>query len=436
MKKYVALLLTFAMVLGMLAGCAKTNTTQETSETNVEEKKEISDSGTDAETTYVGCLVSLSGTVGAWAGQSVIDGMKLSAKDLNEAGGVLGTRVEVLDRDDEGTVATMSSEFEKLVSNYNIAAAFGVTTGNVSTPFNECLDQYHLPGIQFGGLMIDVSGVANGEGYDTKFNMASCDDTWSLAGYDFVVNDLGMKKLYIMGVDGITTEENSSVYQQMAAIDGIEVVAIDALSSSTNDFNSVILKMLASDADCVVCLDGSDFGANFNKQAYDLGLMDKCIVYNSGIPGIETMKVLNQEILQKTYWGGDFYYGYENEATQKFVENYREEYGEYPADYAYYGYAALQIWASACERAGVFDTDAVVEEMKKTSGDFGAGEMCFSWANNCQGTYYVMTGKSDEELAAGDEGDFMKVVTTKMGEEYIITKEEAMEYPIVLSTER
>ena len=152
--------------------------------------------------------------------------------------------------------------------------------------------------------------------------------------------------------------------------------------------------------------------------------------------GIETMKALPQEVLQKTYWGGDFYFGYDNAATKEFADTYKAAFGEYPMDYSYYGYAALKIWASACEKAGTFDTDPVVNAIETISGDFGAGEMKFSWAHNCQGTYYVMTGKTDEELAAGDADDFMKVVTTKSGEQYSITKEEAMSYPVVLSTNR
>ena len=445
MKRLMALVLLLALIVGVLAGCtssAESNKPATSSESTASANNDAdavtqdTDAASKAATTYVGCLVTLSGTIGAWAGESVINGMKLAEDMINADGGVLGTKIEVLNRDDEGTASTMSSEFEKLVSNYNIAAAFGVTTGNVSTPFNECLERYHLPGLQFGGLMIDVNGVANGEGYDTKFAITSCDDTWALCGYDYVVNGLGCKKLYITGTDGITHDENVSVYQQMADMDGVEIVGIDPLPSSTSDFSSVILKMLASDADCVINLDGSDFGANFNKQAYELGLMDQCVVYNSGIPGIETMKALPQEVLQKTYWGGDFYFGYDNAATKEFADTYKAAFGEYPMDYAYYGYAALKIWASACEKAGTFDTDPVVNVIETTSGDFGAGEMKFSWAHNCQGTYYVMTGKTDEELAAGDADDFMKVVTTKSGEQYSITKEEAMSYPVVLSTNR
>ena len=65
-----------------------------------------------------------------------------------------------------------------------------------------------------------------------------------------------------------------------------------------------------------------------------------------------------------------------NEAAAPVVAKFRAERYE-PEGFTLYGYAVVQVWAQAVDKAGSFDTDAVVEALRHNEFDTVLGRLGF-----------------------------------------------------------
>ncbi|MGK2937209.1 MAG: transporter substrate-binding protein, partial [Solirubrobacteraceae bacterium] len=83
-----------------------------------------SSSADSGDTIKVGILHSLSGTM-AISEKSVVDAEQLAIKEINAAGGVLGTQIEPVVRDGKSDWPTFAQELESLITTDKVAVTFG-----------------------------------------------------------------------------------------------------------------------------------------------------------------------------------------------------------------------------------------------------------------------------------------------------------------------
>ena len=78
----------------------------------------------------LGFVASLSGPFTIW-GVQVRDGMKMAVDELNEKGGVLGRKLELVERDDKNNPNEGITAFQYLVEREGIVAAGGMISSDV-----------------------------------------------------------------------------------------------------------------------------------------------------------------------------------------------------------------------------------------------------------------------------------------------------------------
>jgi hypothetical protein len=69
----------------------------------------------------IGYVGALSGDTALW-GQAGLNGMELTAKQINEAGGILGREVKVIGLDGKGVSDDSVAAYKKLVEEYGVVA--------------------------------------------------------------------------------------------------------------------------------------------------------------------------------------------------------------------------------------------------------------------------------------------------------------------------
>ena len=134
MKKLTALLLAALMVFTMMACAAKETTTEtkqpeqtaeeaktaETTETSGEEAQEAE--GLDYDNPiYIGVLDAFTGDR-ASNGEYSKEGADLAMEYINANGGVMGRAIELVYEDDQGAEAAATNAFQKITSEYDLAA--------------------------------------------------------------------------------------------------------------------------------------------------------------------------------------------------------------------------------------------------------------------------------------------------------------------------
>lgn len=125
MKKLLCMLLTVVMIVGMLAGCARTEEPSSGSETAAASSEpqsssettgnpdEVSQGVTD-DTIKIGTVSLVSGLF-AYMGQPAYDGFRAPIERLNAQGGVMGRKIEIVAYDDQFDAATGKATVERMV---------------------------------------------------------------------------------------------------------------------------------------------------------------------------------------------------------------------------------------------------------------------------------------------------------------------------------
>ena len=95
------------------------------------------------ETIKIGMLTDLTSTFTPW-GVNVRDGMALAAKEINDAGGLNGSMIEIVAQDDENDGDIGVDRFERLVEE-GVVAVGGILSSGVGAPVAAVAEQMQMP---------------------------------------------------------------------------------------------------------------------------------------------------------------------------------------------------------------------------------------------------------------------------------------------------
>lgn len=130
-KKVLSILLSVAMVAAMVSGCGSK---EETPAADNAAAEDSADEAADSEATYegtikIGMVAPISGS-SAMVGDTELKGVRLAAKQINEAGGIQGMTIELIEEDDQQDPKTAVSAINKLVSMDEVTAAIGTVNSS------------------------------------------------------------------------------------------------------------------------------------------------------------------------------------------------------------------------------------------------------------------------------------------------------------------
>ncbi|MCD8125467.1 MAG: ABC transporter substrate-binding protein, partial [Lachnospiraceae bacterium] len=361
MKKFLAMLLAFTMVLS-LAACSSSDsgsdTTQaaETSETEVAETdgSEAADAETTAatgDTIRIGFFAPVSAASAAADGQSAQQSAELAVKIINENGGINGATVELVSYDDGLDTTEAANIAEKLSTADNVTA---VVSGSYSGPTKVAAPIFQDAGLVMVSAYAVHPDVVNAGDY--IFSQSFSGAVQATAAASFAVNDLGDTKIAIVAVDLDFGKEQAAYFKEKAIELGAEIISEDYISSSDNDLTSVISKIKDSDADMIYMPVYYEHASEICRQVSLQGL-DVDIL---GCEGADSWQLLETagEYAEGLYITTNMNRDDENEATQTYIEKYREEYDMEPDMVGASVYDAFQVLFAAMEEVGT-DSDAI-----------------------------------------------------------------------------
>ena len=142
-KKSVSLVLCIAMAVGMLSGCGSTQAATDaapaeaaTEEAATEEAATEETVTEESDTINIGVVAPLTGGY-ALFGESGKNSVELAVKQLNDAGGVLGKQINIVEYvDDKGDSTEAVNAYNRLVSQ-NISAVVGTFSSSCTIPMAE-----------------------------------------------------------------------------------------------------------------------------------------------------------------------------------------------------------------------------------------------------------------------------------------------------------
>lgn len=343
----------------------------------------------------VGTIFPLSGGAGP-QGQHLVQSIEAMAALINESGGVMGRKIEIVARDDESTPAVGVSRANELIS-----AGVSVVIEGWNSPVTLAMQ----PVISRAGVL-DITAISkadpilSGEGNPlaVRLNSSNSQDGAVIAAY--IAKRAKAKRVAFM------TQNDAYGNGAQASIEGelkklghaYEKVAEEKFPFTQADFRVAITNVRAANPDVTVFINASE-GLGMPamirqaKQARlggqvvaAVGTMAPSVIAVAGDAGNGVV-------------GADIYFPdvepfASNPVNQRYIAKVQQMHKLTPDKFMALGAAALQVWAQAANELKTLDREAIAKRIRGGSfKDTILGEMNFAPNGQLATRHYIFTIK-------------------------------------------
>lgn len=286
-------------------------------------------------------------------GLSAENSAKLAVKLVNEAGGINGRMVELVNYDDGLDTTQAVSIAEKLTTKDNVVA---VVSGSYSGP-----TRVAAPIIQNAGMVMVSAYAVHPDvvnAGDFIFSQSFPGKVQGKAGAEYAVKNLGAKKIAIIAVDLDFGTELANTFTAHAEANGAKVVSVDKVAISDNEFTAIITKLKEKVQPDLIYI------ANYYAHAAEV--VKQCKLQGLNVPILGTEGADSWQFLLTAGEHANGVYLTTNmnrddvsTTTQEYITRYREEFDMEPDMVGASAYDAFQVLFESIRQVGTDDPAAM-----------------------------------------------------------------------------
>ena len=296
-------------------------------------------------------------------GASTLEGLKLAVKEANEAGGVGGKKIVLIEADNKSDAAESANAATKLISDDHVRAIIGpATTANVIAQSQIASDN-KVPVIAPDATAVDVT-VENGTVKPWIFRSCFIDPQQGDVMAKFALDTLKAKTAAIY-LDNSTDYSKSlaQVFEKVFTAGGGQVLMTEAYLAKDQDFKATLTRLRAANADVVFVPGYYEEVGKIIKQAREIGITAP-IIGTDGWDDPKVGELSGAAALNNTFFST--HYSEKDDSVRPFLEAFKKEYGRMPNVFAALGYDAGKLLVDALKRAGSDDPEAIRKAIEDT----------------------------------------------------------------------
>jgi len=302
-------------------------------------------------------------------------GMELAIDEVNAGGGVLGRKLELVVRDDNGNPGDAVRAAEELLVRERVALLMGTFASNVGLAVADLAKQRKVLFLAAEPLT-DKIVWENGNEYTFRLRASTYMQTAMLVPE---AAKLGKKRWAIVYPNYEYGQSATQAFKkQMMALQsgGIEFIE-QAVPLGKIDAGPVVQALADAKPDAIFSsLFGTDL-ARFVREGELRGLFRDRPVFNllGGEP--EYLDPLKDEAPVGWWVTGYPWYAIDTPAHRRFRDAYQAKYKDYPRLGSVVGYSTVHAAAAALRKAGSTDTEKLVAAMRGLAFDTPFGKVTF-----------------------------------------------------------
>ena len=307
------------------------------------------------DTVTVGILHSSTGTM-AISETGSIEAEKLAILQINEAGGVLGRQIKVIQEDGASDWPTFAEKAKKLLASDHVAAIFGCWTSasrKAVLPVLEQLNGMLYYPTFYEGLEQSKNVIYTGQEATQQV----------LEGLNWVNREKNGKTFYLIGSDYIWPRTSNKIARKHIEghLTGCKVVGEDYFPLGSTQFNSVINKVKLTKPDVIFTTVVGGSNVAFYKQLKAAGVnLSKQTLLTISVTEDEIEGIGGENIVG-AFSSMKYFQSLDNENNKKFVAAFKKAYGAKSVigDVSQAAYLGPWLWKFTVEKAGSFDVDKI-----------------------------------------------------------------------------
>ena len=317
------------------------------------------------DTVLIGGAISQTGRYSEPAGR-MLNSVKLYVRQLNERGGLLGKKVELLMMDDKSDKQTSIKLYEKLITDDKVDLLLAPYSSGITDAVANVNERYKMPIVAYGA----ASSVIWQRGRKYIFNIIDIAENYQ-KGALHLAKDIGVERIAIIGEDSLFPRMSRKGAEMWAERLGIEVVLAENYSTRRQgDYTALLQKIKSLGAEAILSNSYFDDAAAQIRQLKEQNINLKMFASTVG-PGLprfaKDLGPTAEYVLGFSQWEPVLALGHKGMGD--FIDAYEAEYGVPPNYHAGTAYAAMQVFEAAVNTAGSFDNEAVRNALATISLD-------------------------------------------------------------------
>jgi branched-chain amino acid transport system substrate-binding protein len=302
-------------------------------------------------------------------------GMELATDEINAAGGVLGRKIEVVSRDDNGVPGDAVRVAEELLTREHVTLLMGTFASNIGLAVADLAKRRHVLFIAAEPLT-DKIVWDDGNKYTFRLRASTYMQTAMLVPE---AARLGKKRWAIVYPNYEYGQAATATFKaQMQAQQGPGIEFVEqAVPLGKIEPGPLVQALIDAKPDAIFSsLFGADL-ARFVREGELRGLFRDRPVFNllGGEP--EYLDPLKDEAPSGWYVTGYPWYAIDTPEHKRFLADYQAKFHDYPRLGSVVGYSAVKSAAAALARAGSTDTEKLVAAMQNLSFDTPFGQVTY-----------------------------------------------------------
>ena len=321
------------------------------------------------DTIKIGAVEPLSGSFKD-IGERYLDGVVYAAKVINESGGLLGKKVEVIPIDSELKPDVATRKAQNLILKNGVKFFCGGTGSSVGAAMEQLAAKQNAIMISYGMAAASMTGEKCSKNF---FRTCGNTDQHSYALAD-LIGKKGYKKVAIIAQDYSFGKEALSAFKKRLAQanPAAKIVAELYHPAGTKDFAPYASQLIAAKPDVIFTPNWGNDLTLLLKQGRPMGMKQK--VFSYYINDEVTIEALANDSLMIGNMGAEVYtLSIPTKKNKDFVAKFHKDKGYYPTWLRGKSYLSTMFWAEAVKKAGTTDVNAVIKAWEGLSYDGPAG---------------------------------------------------------------
>ena len=295
------------------------------------------------------------------------EGAKLAVIELNESGGILGKKLELVLLDGKTDIPTIKATAKQLIEKDKVSAIIGFSDTDMVLAAAPIAAEAKTIFITSGATSPKLPKQVK----DYLFLACFADNVQAAAGADYALNTLNLRTSYLL----IDTEMEFTLllaeyFKECYLNLGGEIVLEDTYKGGLRDFSKQIEKLKALDVipEMLYISSGPDDIGFIIKQFREAGI-DTPII---GADGFDTplLTATAGNLADNVFFATHYFAEEEtaeSELIKDFITAYKTEFGNTPGGFSALGYDTVMLLANAIKNAGSIDSEAIRSALLSTT---------------------------------------------------------------------
>ncbi|MCL2260096.1 MAG: ABC transporter substrate-binding protein [Fibromonadales bacterium] len=269
-------------------------------------------------------------------GIRALNGLQLARQVINENGGVLGKKLDVIVLDDR-------NDAKYAIEQYNVLKKKGVVA-IVGSSFPE-VTQALIKATEEDGMPMISPTIVN----PTKAKVLA----------SFARNTLSAKTALI--VDDAKYDSTTNLFEEEFKLNGGIILGHEDFNSP-EDFENILKKYRATQPDIIFCQTNYIAAAKLAETAHKLGIDKSKFIGTYAWEGILGF-LYEEEITSRIYYASPFALDEEDEQIKEFAHNFFANYRQMPVSASALSYSSVQILVAAIDSAKSTEPKDIISTM-------------------------------------------------------------------------